>query len=641
MAERHPREAALRRVHGTGALFSAAYGNVGSSIYYALGVVAAFALGLTPVAFVVAGVIFMCTAATYVEATVMYPEAGGSASFARHAFNELVSFVAGWGQMLNYIITVAISAFFVPHYLAVFWEPLGDGPGDIIGGIVLIALLAALNIKGTKESARFNLVLAIADLATQIVLVGIGLVLVLSPETLVDNVHLGVAPSWGDFALGIAVGMIAYTGIETISNMAEEAKDASRTVPNGTGLTVLAVLGLYALLPIVALSAMPVTQDAVTGAYSTTLGTTYADDPVLGIVANLGLSPGLTDALRYYVGVLAAVILIIATNAALIGLSRLTFSMGHYRQLPERLRQVHPRFHTPYVAIIVFSAVAALTIIPGQLDFLATMYSFGAMLSFTIAHVSVARLRARHGDREPPWKPPLNVRIRGVELPLTAIVGGLGTFAAWIVVMALNLSTLIAGVAWMALGISIYLVFRRRQGLPLRETVKVASLEPLGVEEVEYRSVLLVFEDGVFSEQLVATAKTLAARRRRAIHVLSLVNVPTEYPLDADLRDEDSRARSVIERAKLICGQRVSGEIQHVRPGEAGAAVIREAKAIDAAAILMPIRYRDGRPLLGQSVRYVLANRPCRVIVSADPGDGDSAGEPSPRGGSRTLPARA
>ena len=444
MAERHPREESLRRVHGVGALFSAAYGNVGSSIYYALGVVAVFALGLTPVTFVIAGVIFAFTAATYIEGTVMYPEAGGSSSFARHAFNELVSFIAAWGQMLNYIITVAISAFFVPHYLAVFWDPLGHGPGDIIGGVVLIALLAALNVKGTKESARFNLVLAVADLLTQIVLVVIGIALVLNPDTLVNNVHFGTAPTWGDFALGIAVGMIAYTGIETISNMAEEAKDAGRTVPQGTGLTVLAVLGLYVLLPVIALSAMPVTQDAA-GNFSTELGTKFADDPVLGIVENLGLSAGMTDALRVYVGALAAVILIIATNAALIGLSRLTFSMGHHRQLPERLRQVHPRFRTPFIAIIVFSAVAAITLLPGETELLATMYSFGAMLSFTIAHVSVVQLRRRFPDRERLWKPPLNFRAFGVEVPLTAILGGLGTFAAWIVVMALNTRTLVIG----------------------------------------------------------------------------------------------------------------------------------------------------------------------------------------------------
>src|SRR5215213_5449802 len=407
MAERIPREESLRRVHGVGALFAAAYGNVGSSIYYALGVVASFALGLTPVAFVVSGLIFAFTAATYAEATVMYPEAGGSSSFARHAFNEFVSFVAAWGQMLNYTITVAISAFFVPHYLAVFWPWLGSSPGDIIGGAVLIVALAVINIRGTEESAKLNLILAVADLATQVVLVLIGIFLVLSPEVLVDNVHLGVAPTWGDFALGIAVGMIAYTGIETISNMSEEARDAPRTIPRGVGLTVAAVLGLYLLIPIVALSAMPVTQDAA-GHYSTALGTTFADDPVLGIVENLGLSASLTDVLRYYVGVLAAVILIIATNAGLVGVSRLTFSMGQHRQLPDRIRQVHPRFHTPYIAILAFSLVAALTMLPGKTDFLATMYSFGAMLSFTIAHVAVIRLRRRQPQRERPWKPPMN-----------------------------------------------------------------------------------------------------------------------------------------------------------------------------------------------------------------------------------------
>jgi basic amino acid/polyamine antiporter, APA family len=628
MAERHPREESLRRVHGVGALFSAAYGNVGSSIYYALGVVAVFALGLTPVTFVIAGVIFAFTASTYIEGTVMYPEAGGSSSFARHAFNELVSFFAAWGQMLNYIITVAISAFFVPHYLAVFWEPLGHGPGDIIGGMVLIAFLAALNVKGTKESARFNLVLAIADLLTQIVLVAIGIALVLSPDTLVDNVHFGVAPTWGDFALGIAVGMIAYTGIETISNMAEEAKDAGRTVPQGTGLTVLAVIGLYALLPIVALSAMPVTQDAA-GNFSTELGTTFADDPVLGIVENLGLGAGLTDALRVYVGVLAAVILIIATNAALIGLSRLTFSMGHHRQLPERLRQVHPRFRTPYVAILVFSAVAAITLLPGETELLATMYSFGAMLSFTVAHLAIIQLRRRYPDRKRPWKPPLNFRAFGVELPLTAILGGLGTFAAWIVVMALNTRTLVIGGAWMVAGLAVYVLYRRHQKLPITETVKVLTPEPLGVEEVEYQSVLVAFEEDPFSEEMVATADRLAARRRRGIHVLSLIDVPTHLPLDAPLEEEESAAQAKIERAKLICGMRVTGHVERVRPGQGGHFIAEEARLIKAAAVVMQLTYRDGAPRYGRTLQAVLSERPCRVIVVAQPETARDGGPPS------------
>jgi APA family basic amino acid/polyamine antiporter len=621
MAQRIPRDESLSRVHGVGALFSAAYGNVGSSIYYALGVTAAFALGLTPVAFVISGLIFAATAATYAEATVMFPEAGGSSSFARHAFNELVSFVAAWGQMLNYTITVAISAFFVPHYLAVFWPWLGDSPGDIIGGAVLIVALALINIRGTEESAKLNLVLAVADLATQVILVGIGIVLVLSPSILVDNVHLGVAPTWSDFLLGIAVGMIAYTGIETISNMAEEAKNAARTIPRSVGLTVVAVLALYLLIPIVALSAMPVTQDAA-GHYSTALGTTFADDPILGIVENLGLANAPTEILRYYVGILAAVILLIATNAGLIGVSRLTYSMGQHRQLPEGLRQVHPKYRTPYIAILIFAAIAIVTLLPGQTDFLATMYSFGAMLSFTIAHVAVIQLRRVKPDVERTWKPPFNFRAFGFSVPISAVLGGLGTFIAWLVVMALNPRTLVVGLGWMALGIAIYVLYRRNQGLPLTQTVKVVLPEPLGVEEVEYRSVLVAFEDDeALSPEMVATAVKLAGKRRRGIHVHSMMTVPTNLPLNAEMSDREAEAQSKIEEAKLIGGQRVTGHVARVRPGQAGYSVADEAAEIKAEAIVVGLRYRNGTPLYDKTLQTILGERPCRVIVVSDPTD--------------------
>src|SRR3954453_5826815 len=189
-------ERGLRRTVGVPGLFATAYGNVGSSIYYALGLVAAHALGLTPVVFMLAGGLFALTAKTYAEGAAMYPEAGGSSSFARHAFNELVSFFAGWALTLDYIITVAISAFFVPHYLGAFWPALNHNPGDIIGGIAVIAVLAALNIRGLGEAAKLNLVLAVVDLATQILLVLVGVVVVLDPSLLVGQVHLGTAPSW-------------------------------------------------------------------------------------------------------------------------------------------------------------------------------------------------------------------------------------------------------------------------------------------------------------------------------------------------------------------------------------------------------------------------------------------------------------
>src|ERR671916_542061 len=297
----------LERVLGVNALFATAYGNVGSSIYYALGLVASFALGLTPVVFLITGIFFFCTAATYAEATAMFPEAGGSSSFARRAFNEFVSFFAAWAQMLNYTITVAISAFFVPHYIGgLFWEPLRSAPGDIIFGAAVIAVLAAVNVLGVKESAGVNILLAVIDFLTQLLLVVVGAFLVLSPATLVDNISLGEAPTWTNFILAIPIGMIAYTGIETISNMAEEAKDERKTIPAAISRVRIAVYAIYFTLPAVALSALPVERDPASGEYQTLLGLGeeeggFAGDPILGVVKQIDLGP-LQSAGELYVG---------------------------------------------------------------------------------------------------------------------------------------------------------------------------------------------------------------------------------------------------------------------------------------------------------------------------------------------------
>src|SRR3954466_12762567 len=430
MAER--RLHGLQRVLGVNALFATAYGNVGSSIYYALGLVASFALGLTPLVFVVTGVFFYMTAATYAEATTMYPEAGGSSSFARRAFNEFWSFFAAWGQMVHYTITVAISAFFVPHYFGsvIGVDALRHGPADIFFGIGVIVALSLVNVIGVKESPGLNVTLAVIDFFTQLLLVIVGAVLVLSPSTLANNVDFGVAPTWKDFFIAIPIGMIAYTGIETISNMAEEAKDEEVTIPGAINRVVIAVFAIYAALPAVALSALPVTTTA-DGTHQTLLGLTeeqggYAGDPILGVVKQLDLG-FLQQPAEIYVGLLAATILFIATNAGIIGVSRLVYSMGLHRQVPDRLRQLHPRYGTPWVGILVFGAIACLTLIPGKATFLGNIYAFGAMLSFTIAHIAVAKLRLKAPDHPRPYRGPGTIRIRGHDLPLFAVLGGLGT----------------------------------------------------------------------------------------------------------------------------------------------------------------------------------------------------------------------
>jgi basic amino acid/polyamine antiporter, APA family len=616
MAEYRPKHRGLERVLGTSALFSTAYGNVGSTVYYALGLVAVFALGMTPLVFVVAGVIFVCTAATYTEATTMYPEAGGSSSFARRAFNEFWSFFAAWGQMLNYIITVAISAFYLPHYLGVFWEPLRSSPADILAGMGVIVLLSALNVVGIKEAAGVNIVLALVDLVTQLVLVVVGVVLVLSPETLVENIDFGTYPTVPDFLIAIPIGMIAFTGIETISNMAEEARDYGSTIPKAMRFVVLAVIAVYAFLPSVALSAMPVENGR------TLLGLTeeeggYAGDPVLGVVKNMDLG-ALQGAAEIYVGVLAATILFIATNAGIIGVSRLTYSMGQHRQLPERVRALHPRFGTPYIAITVFGLVACVTLLPGQEEFLGTIYAFGAMLSFTIAHLAVIALRLKEPDKERPYSGPGSLRLRGRELPLFAVVGGIGTFLSWVAVTALNIETLIAGTIWMVIGLTTYVLYRRHQGLSLTETHKIVTPKPVVEHEVEYESILVAFEDNHYSPEAVSTAVRLAARRRRGIHVLVTITVPQNSPIDAEMPEQEATASSLIDSARLRGGRRVTGHWEKVRPGQAGRRIVEEAKDIRARAIVMPLPpRRAGASLFGRTLETVLAERPCRVIIDS------------------------
>jgi basic amino acid/polyamine antiporter, APA family len=624
----------LERVLGVNALFSTAYGNVGSSIYYALGLVASFALGLTPVVFAIAGAIFFFTAATYAEATAMYPEAGGSSSFARHAFNEFWSFFAAWGQMLNYVITISISAFFVPHYLgSLFWEPLRHGPGDVIGGIVVVAVLALVNVFGVKEAAGLNIFLAVADFATQLLLVLLGLVLVFSPHTLIDNVHLGLAPTWKSFILAIPVAMIAYTGIETISNMAEEARDEATTIPRAINRVVIAVFAIYALLPAVALSALPVTKTAG-GGYQTLLGLSedqggFAGDPVLGIVKHLHLGP-LQGAGELYVGLLAATILFIATNAGIIGVSRLVYSMGIHRQVPDRLRQLHPRFRTPWVGILGFSALACAAMIPGQATFLGNIYAFGAMLSFTIAHAAVIRLRVRDPARDRPYRGPGTLRLGGRDLPLFALIGGAGTALAWITVTALHLDVAAAGIGWLAFGLVLYAVYRRRQGLDLTVTTRVAIPKPVIDHEAEYESVLVAFDEDAYVPEVLATAIRLAAPRHRGIHVLVTITVPATSPISAALPEQELAAQAIIEQAKVQGGRRVTGRWVKVRPGQAGRRIVDEAREIQARAIVMPLPARTGgASLFGRTLETVLAERPCRVIIESSRGRRAAPVEPA------------
>jgi basic amino acid/polyamine antiporter, APA family len=479
------RPAKLPRTLGAPSLFAACYGNVGSSIYYALGVTAAFALGLTPLALILAGFIFVTTALNYAEGTAALPHAGGSSSFARRAFNGPIGFLVGWVQLLNYTATVSISAYFAISYLGVFSNflpiisQLKADEWHVAATVILICALIALNVVGIQESSILNLVLAFTDLVTQFVLVILGLVLLLNIRTVIGNIHLGVAPTWGNFLASVSIAMVSYTGIETISNLSEEAKNPGKSVPRATFWVIAAVLFVSAFLPTIGMSVFPVHFDH--GMFTTDLGTQFKADPVSGIVT-VGfahISQTLAFWSGIWVGFLAFTILVIATNAGLIGISRLGYSLAGADVLPKVFGALHPKFKTPYLSIVVFGLAAGVLVLPGilvgpkEIDLMSAVYSLAATFAFCSAHLSVMRLRFVEPDLYRPYRMPGNIKFGRDSIPILSLVGAIaiGTVFTQLMFQNISNSTFIY-LGWLVLGVISFVLYRNHRKQPLWEPLE-------------------------------------------------------------------------------------------------------------------------------------------------------------------------
>jgi APA family basic amino acid/polyamine antiporter len=453
----------LRRVLGIPAVFSAGYGNVGSSIYYALGIVALVALGATPIALGVAGVLFIFTALTYAEGTAALPEAGGSASFARHAFGDTAGFIAGWALMLSYIVTISISAFTIPPYLGFFWEPFKTSP--VIGtftSIGIIFFLLVMNVIGIREASFINIGATFLDILTQISLVVIGFILLFNPALLFHRIFDNW-PTTDNLIIGIALATIAYTGIETMSQMAEETKRPETNVPRALVMMIIAVLVIFAGISLVSISAMPVGE----------LASQWARDPVAGIAFYIPLEV-IRVVLKPLIAVLAGTILLIATNAGLIGISRLAFSQGTHRLIPPALSRIHKRFKTPYIAISVFSLISIVILLPGffATDVFANMgalYAIGSLLAFMFSHASIIGLRIKKPEMPRPFRLGWNMKIKGRELPLSALIGFLATLSIWLLILVTQTYSRWVGLGWMVIGLMIFFFYRWRRPKPSDE----------------------------------------------------------------------------------------------------------------------------------------------------------------------------
>jgi APA family basic amino acid/polyamine antiporter len=636
----------IQRGLGVPSLFAAAYSAVGFSIYFALGVVADRGLGLTPLIFLAAGLLFGLTTLTYVEGGAMFRERGGSSTFARHAFNELIAFIAGWAILIDYLIVIALAAISVPHYL----EPISADlarPGWEIGVgaavIVAVCVLNILNITGRGRQRSLAL-LALADLGLQLAVIVVGLLVVLHPDRLTAQLDLFTDPSFEDVVYAAVVAMLAYAGIEAASDLAPDIEVDRRDLTRIASLGAIAVPLVYAGMAAIALMAVPV----VAGPHGpeTALGNQFVEEPVLGVVS--AFHPGwVADSMRWMVALIATPVLFWAADISMLGVSRHIYTLAINRQIPSWLGKLDRRSATPYVAIVISGLIAIGLVVPTDVKLLASIYAFGATLAITIAHLSIIRMRALEPDRPRPFRIPWGVRWGLAELPLPAIAAALISGLAFVSVLLYHDVARWVGLGWMAFGLLFYVVYRKVfEGTTLTRRVSVPEHAlTKQVPEVEFRNILVPVFGTRFDDDIVATAGRLAAAEQEEsdgsdaeshLDVIYVIEVPLTLPLDAQLPPErEEEARRALARAREVGEEYEDVEVstEVIRARKVGAGILEAARRSGAEAIVIggepPSKIRGGAMIggigaakpaeIGAATEYVLKKAPCRVLLTAPP----------------------
>jgi len=558
--------------------------------------------------------------------------------FARYAFNELVSFIAGWAILLDYVILIAVTAYSATQYLKVYWSPLGHY-GEALGlSLAFIALVVLSNIRGFGGSrARRVGILLAGDLALQGFIVVLGLVLFFNPHTLLNPIHLGTAPTWSHLLFAMTVAVISFTSLESASGLAGEVRISRAGLKRLVGSTTATVAFLYVGIALVAVTALPVHDG------HTELAGRYLNAPMIGVVSHVH-PHWLGKTLMYLVAAMAAVTLVAAANSAMLGLSRLAYSLSTNRQIPSGLGRLHPERSTPYVLITLAGLIAAGLAATEDLDFLVGIYALGATLAFTIAHLSICRLRYSEPDRDRPYRVPLSVKLGSGQLPLPAAFGALVSAGGLVAVLIVHPEARYVGLGWMAVGVALYVIYRRADETSLlrRVTVSPSVLRAEPHVERDYGSILVPLFGTDLDDDIVQTAALLvsgeqtdeAAIDAATIEAVWMFVIPMSLPLDASLPEAQIKhARQVLARAKAV-GEEYNGvhvATATVRARRAGYAIVEEARRRGVEAIVLgaeePSLIRGGGRLggrggpleayVGEITKYVVRKASCRVIVTA------------------------
>ncbi len=601
----HLEKQSLKRVLGAWELFAVAYGDVGSSIYYSLGMTALYALGATPLALAIAGFVFICTALTYAEMSSTFPEPGGSATFSRYAFNDLISFIAGWGLLLDYIVTIAIGAFAIPPYLKYLIPYTDTVFVQIVGTVGIIIFLYILNVIGVKYSGKFNLILAIITIISQAFLIGVAAILLLNLPFVWSHLRLNVAgadwsPNTWDFLKGTAMAMVAYTGIESIAQLAAETRKPALAIPRSIKMTMFTIVLLYLGISVVGLSVVSPQE----------LGTTYINEPIEGIIAHL---PFGGKWLSSWFGLIAALILLISSNAGLIGCSRLIFSMGEYYQVPHFFYRLHSRFRTPHISLAVFAALACVIVVAsrGKLAFMADLYNFGAQIAFFAAHMSLLVLRWKKPTLQRPYRAPFNIPLgKNRSWPLTALLGAIATFSVWLIVIITKPEGRNLGLIWLALGTLMYFFYRRKKQLTVTgqlsiESIKIPEYHPMHLKHI------LVHARTTGNTDAIQTACQLAQSFHAKITAVHVIEIPASLPMHVPMLKREEQAEAALKRAEAVAREyNLSIDLKLIRARTVDGALLDLIADGEYDMIIIGTRKKE---LQGQ-VEKLLKEAPCRVL---------------------------
>jgi basic amino acid/polyamine antiporter, APA family len=614
MARKLPR---LQRVLDAPALFSIAYGEIASSIYFALGIITLRALGFTPALLLATGILFLIVSLSYAEGTAAIRETGGAATFVRIAFNDLWGFVTGWVLFLDYLIVIALSALFLPHYVAGAFFTKLHRPWDVVAGCGVIAGVAVVRLVHRTRLHRWAIIVALVDLVTQLLIVALGMALLFSPDALTAGTSLGTTPTWHSIAFAVPLAMLAYTGLETVANLAEETRRPGRDLPRSVFSAIGLVVVLYVAIAVVGLSAFP-------AEHGTLLGSNWIRAPLVGIVTQIRehVPAYIGDPLQVFVGLSGALILLTAATTSISGFGRLAYSLGEHGQLPRKFGMLRARTLVAPQSIVA-AALISIALLVGTAPlahpvlFLASLFSFGVLLAFTAAQLAVIKLRFSEPTRRRPYRVPFNVR--GVPVP--SVVGAILTFAVWIIAIATHQGARYAGPVWLALGLVLYVVVRKSRGEGLLERV-ISADEHRGLAEAEYSRILVPMKLGDIGEEMIATAVKLAEERSASVEALHVIRVPLELPLDAELVDEEERAEASLAEAKLLGADHgVNVEGRTVRARSIGQAIVQEAQERGADLIVLGSspRWRRQSRFFSPTVEYVLKKAPSEVLIVAFP----------------------